>query len=74
MDNNKIRIHCFETLGLEGFPSNTYETDNINSAMDCIKDLLTNERSGISRILIENPKFGDSRCYNYTNAQSPMEI
>ena len=74
MDNNKIRIHCFEPTGFEGFPSNTYETDNINSAVDCIKDLLTNEKSGISRILIENPKFGDSRCYNHTNVQSPMEI
>ena len=72
--DNKIRIHCFETLGLEGFPSNIYETDNINSAVDCIKDLLTNERSDISRILIENPKFGDSRCYNYTNAHSPIGI
>ena len=72
--DNKIRIHCFETNGLEGFPSNTYETGDINRAVDCIKDLLTNEQSGISRILIENPKFGDSRCYNHANAQSPMEI
>jgi len=71
---NKIRIHCFETNGLEGFPSNTYETDNINKAVDCIRDLLMNERSGISRILIENLKFGDSRCYNGINYNSPMGI
>ena len=71
---NKIRIHCFENNGIEGFPANTYETDNINKAVDCIRDLLMNERSGISRILIENPKFGESKCYKDINCNSPMEI
>lgn len=41
----KIRIHCFEPTSIEGFPSNTYETSNIDSALDCIKNILTNERS-----------------------------
>ncbi len=59
MDNDKIRIHCFEPTGIEGFPSNTYETDSIHSALDCVKGILENKNSGISRILIENPGSDD---------------
>jgi len=72
----KIRIHCFEPTGIEGFPSNTYETSNIDSALDCIKNILTNERSGISRIVVENPNFDSPiwSCYGRINAMSPMEI
>ena len=73
-NSNKIRIHCFESSGLEGFPSNTYETDNMNAALNCIKDVLTNKNSGISRILIENQMFADSSCYKNINALSPMPI
>ena len=72
--NNKIRIHCFEPTGIEGFPSNTYEADNIYSALDCLKGILENKNSGISRIVIENPSFGDSRCYANISAMSPIEI
>lgn len=73
---NKIRIHCFEPTGIEGFPSNTYETDNIYSALNCIKELLENKNSGISRILIENPGSNDHvyDCYGRINSMSPMEI
>lgn len=70
----KIRIHCFETSGIEGYPSNTYQTDDIDQAMNCIRKLLLNDNSGISRILIEDPKFGESTCYKNINCQSPMEI
>ena len=55
--NNTIRIHCFETTGIEGFPSNTYEANSTHSALDCIKGILENKNSGISRIIIENPSF-----------------
>ena len=72
--NNTIRIHCFETTGVEGFPSNTYEANSICSALVCIKGILENKNSGISRILIENPGFGDSQCYNKISAMSPMGI
>lgn len=73
-NSNKIRIHCFESSGIEGFPSNTYETDNVNAALNSIKDILTNKNSGISRILIENPMFANSNCYKNINAMSPMPI
>ena len=72
--NNTIRIHCFEPTGIEGFPSNTYEANSIYIALDCIKGILENKNSGISRILIENPSFGESRCYNNISAVSPMGI
>ena len=74
MDNGKIRIHCFESTGIEGFPSNTYETDNVDSALECIKDVLANDKSGISRILIENPLFPESTCYWNITAMSPMSL
>lgn len=74
MDNGKIRIHCFESTGIEGFPSNTYETDNVNSALECLKDVLTNDNSGISRILIENPLFPESTCYGNITMMSPMSL
>ena len=72
----KIRIHCFEPTSIEGFPSNTYETDDINRALDCIKNILNNENAGISRILIENPSTNDHvyDCYGRISAMSPMEI
>lgn len=73
-DMGKIRIHCFETNGIEGFPSNTYQTDDVGKAVDCIRELLENERSGISRIVVENPRFGESNCYKDINCNSPMEI
>ena len=72
----KIRIHCFEPTNIEGFPSNTYETDSVQSAIDCVKELFENNNSGISRILIENP-YCDSPiygCYGRINATSLMEI
>lgn len=72
--NTKLCIHCFETTGIEGFPSNTYEADNIYSALDCLKGILENQNSGISRIVIESPSFGESRCYNNINAMSPIGI
>ena len=74
--NNKIRIHCFEPTSIEGFPSNTYVTNNVNSALDCIKDILENKNSGISRILIENPGSDDHvwDCYGRINAMSPMDL
>ena len=72
----KIRIHCFEPTNIEGFPSNTYETDDISHALDCIKNILNNENAGISRILIENPSSNDHvyDCYGRINSMSPMEI
>ena len=73
-NSNKIRIQCFESSGLEVFPSNTYETNSINAALNCIKDVLTNKNSSISRILIENLMFADSSCYKNINAMSPMPI
>ena len=69
-----MRIHCFERDSIEGFPSNTYQSNDIDKIVLCIKELLLNEKSGISRILIENPKFGDSNCYREINCQSPMEL
>ena len=76
MDNNKIRIHCFEPTGIEGFPSNTYETDSIHSALDCIKDILENKNSGISRIVVKNPSCDNPRwgCYGRINSMSPMNL
>ena len=74
MSQGKIRIHCFEPNGVEGCPSNTYETEDLDSALGCIKDLLCNKDSGISRILIENPMFSDSDCYGDIVAMSPMNI
>ena len=73
---NKIRIHCFEPTDIEGFPSNTYEIDNISSALDCIKELLENKNSLISRIVIENPSCSSPvwGCYGRINSMSPMEI
>lgn len=72
----KIRIHCFEPTSIEGFPSNTYQTSNIDSALECIKNILTNERAGISRILIEDPNCDSPRsgCYGKISAMSIMEI
>lgn len=72
----KIRIHCFEPTSIEGFPSNTYETNSIYSALDCIKEILENKNSGISRIIIENPSndYHVCDCYGHINAMSPMEI
>lgn len=71
---NKIRIHCFEQNGIEGFPSNTYQTIDIDKAAECIKELLANEKSGISRIIIENPLFEAATCYKEINCQAPMDI
>lgn len=73
---SKIRIHCFEPTSIEDFPSNTYETDNIHSALDCIKKILENKNSGISRILIENQGSNDHiwDCYGRINAMPPMKI
>ena len=72
----KIRIHCFEPTSIEGFPSNTYETDSIYSALDCIKEILENKNAGISRILIEDPNCDSPihGCYGRINAMSPMKI
>lgn len=72
----KIRIHCFEPTSIEGFPSNTYETDSIYSALDCIKEILENNNAGISRIIVENPSndYHVWDCYGRINAMSPMEI
>lgn len=72
----KIRIHCFEPTGIEGFPSNTYETSNIDSTLACIKNILTNERSGISRIVVENPNCDSPiwGCYGRINSMAPMNL
>lgn len=71
---NKIRIHCFEPNNIEGFPSNTYQTIDIDKAAECVKELLANEKSGISRIIIENPLFDDTTYYKEINCQAPMDI
>ena len=73
---NKIRIHCFEPTDIEGLPSNTYETDNIYSALNCIKELLENKNSLISRIVIENPSCDSPvwGCYGRINSMSLMKI
>lgn len=73
-----IRIHLFEHGGLLGektfpeFPSNSYETNDVNILFETIKDILDNHNSGIGKILIENDEFGWD-C-GITDAQSVLNL
>lgn len=69
-----IRIHCFERKSFESYPANTYQSNDLTKITDCIKDILTNRSSGISRIIIEDPLYGESKCYNHINTCAPMEL
>lgn len=72
--DGKIAIHCFESTGIEGFPSNTYLANDIDSAIGVIREILGNEHSGISRILVENPKFPETTCYANISAMAPQPV
>lgn len=68
-----IRIHLYDTKGFLAdtqfpkFPVNSYETSNIDTVLDELRDLLNNHDSGISKILIENSEFDTN---TYTHAQN----
>ena len=73
-----IQIHLYENGGIlkeasfPEFPCNSYRTDNIDSLLECLKDLLTNHNSGIGKVLIENDEFGWS-CTT-TDAQCVIDL
>jgi len=68
------KIHCFEPTSLEGFPSNTYVTSSADKVLECIRDLLSNSKSGISRIIVEDTKFGKSACYGSICSEAPQQL
>ena len=66
-----FRVHCYtndtcERYGLL-FPENTYETSSLEKVNETIKNVLDNESSGISKIVIERDHFS-------VNTQSPMNL
>lgn len=69
-----ILIHLYEKgdCKFPKFPSNTYEAGSIDSVITCIKELLDNHNSGISKVLIENDEFGDD--ISLANNASTMHI
>ena len=69
-----ILIHLYEKgdWTFPEFPVNTYEASNIDSVLTCIKDLLENHQSGISKVLIENDEFGDDK--SLANNESTLRI
>jgi len=72
--NSEIRIHCFDTKSIEGFPKNTYVSNNINKLIEFMYNLLKNDKSGVSRIVIEDNRYGKSDCYSELESNSPMEL
>ena len=69
-----ILIHLYEKgdWKFPKFPANTYEAGSIDSVLTCIKELLENHQSGISKVLIENAEFGDDK--SLANNASTMRI
>lgn len=69
-----IQIHMYDNsvIGFPKFPCNSYSTDSVDKVVETIKSLLTNHKSGVSKILIENDEFGWN-C-NMTDAQSIMNL
>lgn len=54
-----IKIHCYEdSRYFPEFPANSYCSENVEDAVSTLSDLLSNNISGISKILIEDDKFG----------------
>jgi hypothetical protein len=54
------------------FPVNSYRSNDIDTIVETIRDLLNNHNSGINRILIENDEFGD--VMPVCNPQAEMNL
>lgn len=72
-----IKIHLYDQQNknfwmFPEFPVNSYRSNDIETIVETIRDLLNNHDSGISRILIENDEFGD--VMPICNPQAEMNL
>ncbi len=72
-----IKIHLYDQQNkniwmFPEFPVNSYRSNDIDTIVETIRDLLNNHNSGINRILIENDEFGD--VMPVCNPQAEMNL
>lgn len=69
-----FRIHLYENdeMSFPEFPSNSYETNDLQTLINELQDLFNNHDSGIARIVIENSEFAGEDTISY--AQSIMNL
>ena len=61
------RLHLYEDneMSFPEFPSNSYETNDLQTLMNELQDLFNNHNSGIARIVIENSEFAGEDTVSY---------
>ena len=68
-----IIIHCFEDEGPGSLaPTNSYHTVDKDAAVRCIDEILSNDLSGIAKIVIEDGLF--KSVLNEPEAQNIREL
>jgi len=77
MKNYTINAHYVkndaDSIG-QIFPLNTYETDDPEKVLECIRGWLFNEQSGINKVVVLNHKMDNERLKEADVGQAPMDL
>lgn len=62
-----------DSLGMK-FPLNTYETDDPEKVLECIRGWLLNSQSGVNRVVVFNHKMDNKRLKEADVGQAKMKM